>query len=320
MMLEELFLANGNLRPIWRFFLSVVLVFLSYTAAYLLAWQAGKILPQLGAWYEFFFLSQLLFLLASFKILSRLFENKPLAAVGLAFHPAWVTELCMGVTIGGIMMASVGGAEVLLGLARFVSSPLAAKTELVYGGGVALVLLTAATNEELIFRGYPFQRLVDFLGPAGAVIVSSAFFGLAHLGNPHHTYISTANTMLVGIPLAIAYLRTRSLWLPVGIHFMWNYAQGFLFGLPVSGFVFPTTLLNAQVRGSAWLTGSGYGPEGGLLCTMIVVGGGIFLFWCPSIRMNKRMRELVYGPSSDAATNAAADASPGLNLKDDGST
>jgi hypothetical protein len=250
--------------------------------------------------------------------MSRLFENKPLAAVGLAFHPRWVTESCFGLGVGAVMIVSVGGAEALLGLARFFQSPFPAKAELIYGSGLAMVLLTAAINEELVFRGYPFQRLVDSFGPAGAVMVSSALFGMAHLGNPHHTLISTANTMLVGIPLSIAYLRTRSLWMPVGIHFIWNYAQGFLFGLPVSGFSFPTTLLIAQVHGGAWLTGSGYGPEGGLLCTLVVVGAGIFLFLSPHIRMSERMRELVYGPSSDATTRAAADASPGLDINDDG--
>lgn len=274
----QFFLVNGNLRSIWRFFLSVVMVFLAYIASFLLAQQTRNPIPQGGAWYELFFLSQLLLLLGSFKVMTLLFENKPLAVVGLAFYPRWVRDLCFGLGVGAVMIASVGGAEALMGLARFFRSPLPAKAELVYGSGLALVLLTAAINEELVFRGYPFQRLVESFGPTGAVVVSSALFGLAHLGNPHHTFISTTNTMLVGIPLCIAYLRTRSLWLPVGIHFIWNYAQGFLFGLPVSGYTFPKTLLNAQVHGGAWLTGSGYGPEGGLLCTLVVVAGGIFLF------------------------------------------
>ena len=69
--------------------------------------------------------------------------------------------------------------------------------------------------------------------------------------------------MLVGVPLSVAYLRTRALWMPVGIHFAWNYVQGFIFGLPVSGFRLPTSVLTARVHGAAWLTGSAYGPEGG---------------------------------------------------------
>jgi hypothetical protein len=320
MMLDEVFLIDGNLRPIWRFFLSVVLIFLAYCFTFLLAQGMRPLIPQAGIWYEFFFLVLFLLLLGSFKVMTSLFERKPLAVVGLTFHPTWKKELCIGLGVGGIMMFAVGGAEALLGFAHFVRSPLAARTEFAFGSGLALILMTAATNEELAFRGYPFQRLVDSLGPVWAVIVSSLLFGLVHLGNPHHTLISTANTMLVGVPLCIAYLRTRALWMPVGIHFIWNYVQGFLFGLPVSGLTFPHPLLSAQVHGSGWLTGSAYGPEGGLLCTIVVVGAAIFLFLSPSIQMSERMKELVYGPSPDTATKAAAGVPPGLDLGDKGST
>ncbi len=311
MTLEDFFLLDGNLRPVWRFFLSVVLVFLAYGVAYLLAGEVRHLIPRAGVWYGSLFLFELLALLGSFKVMTRVFEQKPLGVVGLAFHPYWVKELCLGLGIGGIMMVSVGGAEALSGLAQFARNPLPARAELAYGSGLFLLLLISATNEELVFRGYPFQKLVESLGPLGAVAVSSAFFGLAHLGNSHHTWISTANTMLVGIPLSIAYLRTRSLWMPVGMHFTWNYLQGFVFGLPVSGHTFSTSLLNVQVHGAAWLTGSEYGPEGGLLSTIAVVGAAICLFLSPSIRISERMKELVFGPSRDAAVNAAVHISPG---------
>ncbi|MGB7592536.1 MAG: type II CAAX endopeptidase family protein [Terriglobia bacterium] len=319
MTLEDFFLLDGNLRPIWRFFLSVVLVFLAYSLAHLLAGEVRDLIPRADVWYGFSFLFELLALLGSFKVMTRLFEHKPLGVVGLAFHPRWVKELCMGLGIGGIMMVSLGGGEALLGLARFARNTLPARAELAYGSCLFLILLITATNEELVFRGYPFQKLVESLGPPGAVAVSSAFFGLAHLGNSHHTWISTLNTMLVGIPLSIAYLRTRSLWMPVGMHFTWNYVQGFVFGLPVSGYTFPSSLLKVQVHGAAWLTGSEYGPEGGLLSTIVVVGAGIY-FLTARIRMSERMRELVLGPSQDAVTNAAIPVSPGPDPREDGPT
>jgi membrane protease YdiL (CAAX protease family) len=320
MKLDDIFLLDGNLRPVWRFFLSLVLVFLAYALAYLLAGELRYLIPRSDAWYGSFFLFQLFAFLGSFKIMTRVFERKPLGVVGLAFHPYWVKEMCVGLAIGGIMMVSVGGTEALLALARFHRNSLPASAELAYGSGLFLVLLISATNEELVFRGYPFQKLVESLGPPGAVAVGSACFGLAHLANSHHTWISTLNTMLVGIPLSIAYLRTRSLWMPVGIHFAWNYVQGFIFGLPVSGFRFPTTLLNAQVHGGNWLTGSAYGPEGGLLCTIVVLGAGTFLFLSPRIRMSGRMRELVYGPSPYAAAHAALHISPRPDPGEEGPT
>jgi hypothetical protein len=227
-------------------------------------------------------------------------------------------ELCVGLGIGGIMMVLVGGAEGLLPLARFARNPLPASAELAYGSGLFLVLSISATNEELAFRGYPFQKLVESLGPPGAVAVSSACFGLVHLGNPHHTWISTVNTMLIGIPLSLAYLRTRSLWMPVGMHFTWNYVQGFVFGLPVSGFTFPHSLLKVRVHDAAWLTGSDYGPEGGVLSTVVIVGAGICLFLSRRIKMSERMRELVFGPSLDAAANAVVHISPGPDPGEEG--
>jgi hypothetical protein len=320
MRLQDIILVDGNLRPIWRFFLSVVLVFLSYAVAYLLAGEVRQLIPQAWAWYWSLFPFQLLALLGSFKVMTRVFEQKPLGVVGLAFHPDWVKELCVGVGIGGIMMVSVSGVEGLLAPVRFVRNPLPASAELAYGSGLFLVLLISATNEELAFRGYPFQKLVESLGPLGAVAVSSACFGLAHLGNPHHTWISTINTMLIGIPFSIAYLRTRSLWMPVGMHFSWNYVQGFVFGLPVSGFTFPHSLLKAQVRDATWLTGSDYGPEGGLFSTVAVVGAGVFLFLSPRIKMSEKMRELVFAPSLDAAADAAVHISPGPDPREEGPT
>ena len=320
MILEDVILIDGNLRPIWRFFLSSVLVFLAYVAAYLLAGEVRDLIPRAGAWYSSLALFELLGFLGSFKIMTRVLERKPLGVVGLAFHPDWVKELCVGLGVGGVMMVSVSGAEAALGLVRFARDPLPARAELAYGSGLFLLLLVSATNEELVFRGYPFQKLIESLGAPGAVAVSSACFGLAHLGNPYHTWISTANTALIGIPLSIAYLRTRALWLPVGIHFIWNYLQGFVFGLPVSGITFTTTLLTPQVRGSPWLTGSAYGPEGGLLCTIAVVGAGIFLFFSPSIRMSGKMKQLVYGPSGEAGANAALQISPGPDAEEEGPT
>jgi hypothetical protein len=320
MTLERLFLLDGNLRPIWRFFLSVALVFLAYVAAGLLAGKVHELIPQAWAWYGSLSAFQLLALLGAFKVMTRVFEHKPLGVVGLAFHPDWVKELCVGLGMGGVMMVSVGGAEGLLALARFARNPLPGRAELAYGSGLFLVLLISATNEELAFRGYPFQKLVESLGAPGAVAVSSACFGLAHLGNPHHTWISTVNTMLVGIPLSIAYLRTRALWMPVGIHFTWNYVQGLLLGLPVSGLTFSHSLLKVQVHDAAWLTGADYGPEGGLLATAVIVGAGICLFLSPRIRINERMKELVFGPSLDAAANAPVHILPGPDPGPDGPT
>ena len=315
MTLFDVFLSDGTLRPIWRCFLSLVLVFVAHLAANLAAGELQGAVPWIAAKYALYFLFEFVTLLGAFEIMTRVFERKPLGMIGLAFHPAWGKELRTGLGIGTIMMVLVGAAEFSLALTRFAWSQLPATSELAYGAGTFLILLISATNEELVFRGYPFQKLVESLGAAGAVALASVCFGLMHLGNPDHTLLSTINTMLVGVPLSIAYLRTRALWMPVGIHFAWNYVQGFIFGLPVSGFRLPAAILRPRAQGGAWLTGAAYGPEGGLLCTLVVVGAGLFLFLSSRIRMSGRMKELVYGPSPYAGATTelhiSSDRGPG---------
>jgi hypothetical protein len=174
--------------------------------------------------------------------------------------------------------------------------------------------VVAAAKEEVIFRGYAFQRLAEAITPVGAIAVTSAFFGLAHFANPHRTWISTLNTALVGIPFCIAYLRTRSLWMPIGIHFVWNFLQGFLFGLPVSGIVFSATVLTARVQGPAWLTGGNYGPEGGLLATPAILLGIAYLTFSKRIYTTRDMRALaldsVAPPHHDAPITIFSTRSP----------
>jgi len=296
MNIGRVFIVDGRLRPIWRFSLSVVLLFV----ALLIAGEAiglvnhlfGIHLQGMAAmlWGT---LAALPLILAAFKLLTAVFERHPLGSVGLAFHPRWWMELGHGLAIGGVMILLVAMLERAGGLVQFSYAP---QPVLRAASLTFVVLAVAAVNEEAIFRGYPFQRLVESITPVGAIAVTSALFGLGHLGNPHHTWISTTNTMLVGIPFAIAYLRTRSLWMPIGMHFSWNFLLGFLLGLPVSGITFPVSILQAHVRGAAWLTGAEYGPEGGLLATGVVAAAILYLSFSKRIFTSKEMRALVFDP------------------------
>jgi uncharacterized protein len=290
---EPLFFADGRLRSIWRFFVSIVLLFVAYVAAGVVV---GAIFRSLHfrppAMVAFFFvtLAVLPAILAAFKLLTAVFDRRPLGSVGLAFHPRWGRELLHGVAVGVVMLGVAVALEWAGGFVQF-SHP---SQNVMQAGAFMLVLFAvAAINEEATFRGYPFQRLVESITPVGAIAVSAALFGLLHLGNPHHTWISTINTMLVGIPFAIAYLRTRSLWMPVGMHFIWNFLMGFVLGLPVSGLTIPSTVLVAVVHGPAWLTGAEYGPEGGVLATAAIIMATVYLSFSKSIYTTEEMQALV---------------------------
>lgn len=291
---------NGRLRPIWRFFLAAMMViFIAVGAGVVVGLVAGALgrYPSRFEALAFTSFLTLPLLLGAFKLLTDLFEQKPLASVGLAFHSRWGAELSSGLVVGAAMILAVGGLERLLGLARFSWNSAPAASLAGSGFATGAVLFAAAVNEELAFRGYPFQRLVDSLGPVGAVAVMSALFGAAHLGNPEHTWASTLNTMLVGVPLSVAYLRTRALWLPIGIHFSWNFFQGYVLGLPVSGIALDRQLAVAQVHGAGWLTGASYGPEGGVLASALIVAATVYLLWARGIYTSQEMQELVFGPA-----------------------
>lgn len=300
---EDIFLDRGRVRPVWRFFFSIALIVLAYVAVGVtLGFLFGpKVLNPSARGLEFLlqlFLVNLLLLpalLAVFKFLSQAFEKKTLGAVGVAFHDRWKSELGLGLALGGAMMLGIAAAEGALGLASFQwAAPASGRGGALLASSAA-VLLMAAMAEELTFRGYPFQRLVEWLGPAAAVCVSSALFGLGHLGNPHHTWTSTLNTMLVGVTFAVAYLRTRSLWLPIGMHFIWNFLQGVVLGLPLSGLDLPLTLFRARTGGATWLTGASYGPEGGLLGTAAVVAATLYVLFSKRIYVSEGMKRLLSG-------------------------
>lgn len=118
--------------------------------------------------------------------------------------------------------------------------------------------------EELAVRGIIFRQLEQAIGTWMAVVASALFFGLGHRGNPGATWVSSlAIALEAGALLAASYVATRSLWMPIGLHWAWNLFEGPVWGSPVSGFALPV-LANARFPGPPLLTGGAFGPEAGL--------------------------------------------------------
>jgi hypothetical protein len=190
-------------------------------------------------------------------------QNKPFVAMGLDPRKGWLGEAFMGLAVGW-------------GLALAATIPLALFGGIIYNVNTSpsawalfflnlLLLAIAAMQEETVFRGYPFQRLEDATGPIAATLLMAFVFASAHTFNPGANWLSTTVTFLSGIVFATAYLRTRALWLPFGIHLGWNATLGLLFGLPVSGLNNFATVLTGNTVGPLWLTGGGYGVESSYL-------------------------------------------------------
>jgi len=199
-----------------------------------------------------------------------LFEELPFSALGWSMHLGWFRNFAIGSAIGGAsLFLAAGFATVTRGLTFNFDALSAAsieKTLLVS----AIVFVFAASAEEVVFRGYPLQTLARANLAWLGVTLTSVPFALVHLNNPNVAHGFTfVNTALAGGWLAMAYLRTRSLWFPLGLHWAWNWTQAAIFGLPVSGIdrLTPAPLLHAMNRGPDWLTGGAYGIEGGAACT-----------------------------------------------------
>src|SRR5262245_11181632 len=204
-------------------------------------------------------------LLAGF-VAARLLEGLPWRSLGLSPHRGWFRHFLVGsalgvtsLTIAVVIATSAGGL-------KFVTTPEdlipAVVKTLIFS---ATIFVIAALAEEALFRGYPLQTLARAHLAWLGLLLTSVPFALANLGNPNAQILSDLNTGLAGIWLGVAYLRSRSLWFPLGVHWSWNWALGSLFGLPVSGItnLAPNPLLRGTDLGPAWITGGNYGIEGG---------------------------------------------------------
>jgi membrane protease YdiL (CAAX protease family) len=144
-------------------------------------------------------------------------------------------------------------------------------------GGLALILLPAAFSEELLFRGVGYVALSREFGRLGPAIILSVLFGAAHLGNPNVTPLAIANVALAGVFLSAAFWLPGGIWAATGVHLGWNITLAAL-GAPVSGLAFTLPMLDYVMGGPQWLTGGSFGPEGGLIVTLLIGTASVLLF------------------------------------------
>jgi len=258
-------------RPIWRAVLFVVFGFAFIVLVSGAIDGIGQGWPhraRLAAYHS----ALIAMLLLETWFLLSVFDRRSFRTVGLWFFPGWGRQLLLGTGIGAGLIVAVVGVLVAGQAVAYRGLAVDASGALVRLVAAAGILLLAAAFEEIAFRGYGFQRLVDSVGPVAAVAIFSALFGFGHLGNPSATPLSTANTLLAGVLLSLAYLKTRALWLPIGLHWAWNFFLGAIFSLPVSGFRLVPPLLVVQLTGPPWLNGGAYGPEGSVVLTLACVG------------------------------------------------
>lgn len=305
MTLSQLFInAAGRLRSGWR-----LLIFAAvYIAALFLIGSIVRVFyavlfnvaPTFGHGHYLenvvYRLNLMVAALVSGYACSRWLEGLPWRALGLSLHRSWFRDLVVGTALGLLSLAVATAIATVAGGLHFAgpnrSSILPIAQTLIFS---AALFILAALAEEALFRGYPLQTFARTQLAWLGVLLTSVPFAAAHLKNPNVIQPFTSiNTALAGVWLAAAYLRTRSLWFPLGIHWSWNWALGSLFGLPVSGIteIAPHPLLRGTDLGPGWLTGGAYGIEGGLACTVTLIASTLFIWRTRLVSATEELRTM----------------------------
>jgi membrane protease YdiL (CAAX protease family) len=208
--------------------------------------------------------------MASYKAFKRWVERT--RDQELAF-PGAANELALGLVSGFVLIAIATWFVWLLGGFEILD---------VRGRGEFWTMLSVAIFsgpfEETLFRGVGLRLLEQRVGTGWALAMTSAFFGFAHLHNPDSTlFAALAITFEAGILLGAAYLLTRRLWLAIGIHSAWNFAEGWVLSSPISGGTQPLGLLVTRWAGPDWLTGGAFGLEASVPAAGVATAAGLAL-------------------------------------------
>lgn len=260
------FTRHGDIRIVWRLtlFLLVAGVIWGVVAVGLgIAGISSMALEGPG---------MLIALLSATALMTRLVNRKPFRAAGLGRTRGAPRDFALGCLLGLLMMGGIFLVELALGFVHVESRGLGPLDCLRIVASSALLFMIAALAEEVLFRGYFFQSLMQGVTFLPAALSLSVLFALAHLGNPGPTVFALVNIGLAGLWLSFAYLKTRTLWLPFALHFSWNFCQTVLFSFPTSGIrMEDRTLFSLNQGGPVWFTGGDFGPEGGALATIAIV-------------------------------------------------
>ena len=211
-------------------------------------------------------------LLAVFTVTVFIERRNP-ADIGLGVR-RFVMDWLKGAGVGAAYLCASVGILAWLGGYRISGVAFAGQA---LAGGLLLHILVGVF-EETLFRGILFRFLEEGFGSWIALTLTALFFGFSHLSNPNATVWSAiAIALEAGISIGAAYMATRSLWFAMGLHTAWNFLQGNIFGVAVSGAGAPTdSLFQPLIQGNPWLTGGAFGIEASVIAVVLGLGLGIY--------------------------------------------
>jgi hypothetical protein len=275
---SQIFVSSDEprLRAGWRLLIQTILMFvfgaMIYIPAGLFGYSGGPLIVDQ--------ILNLVLTTGSIYVARRWLDKKSFESLGLKLNRQTWIDILAGIGITFVQMGFIY--VVMLGLGWLTFEGFAWEFDpinTVITGVLTffIVFIFVGWNEELLSRGYHLQTIASGFNLFWGVVISSAVFGALHLGNPNATWVSAAGIFFAGIFLAYGYIRTKQLWLPIGLHIGWNFFEGVGFGFPVSGLDI-YALTRIEVTGPELWTGGAFGPEAGLIVLPSLVVGGILIY------------------------------------------
>jgi membrane protease YdiL (CAAX protease family) len=266
-----------------------------------IVWMAREFLGPLLLWVGGYYLGNLggtlAIALVGNVLALRFFTHRRLVDLGMGWHRASMENAALGILGGAGAAALVLAPALLFGEAHLAGTPQdqPSLASIVF---VVALLAFGAMGEELMMRGYGFQILLANCGTWATVIPAGIVFALLHTANPNATWLGIANTAGFGILFGYAFVRSRDLWLPAGLHFGWNVTLP-LFGVNVSGLRMKVTGHDmVWTAGKLW-SGGDYGPEASLLTSLVMVVLAVFLWKAPIRRQPSPLTDLPDEPKEE---------------------
>jgi len=281
-LIRRIFLSadEPRLRAGWRLLLHSIFFGVSLSlltlAVVMVVWNNGDLfatgLP-LDATIE------LIAILLATYVARRLLDRRSFASLGFTLGPNMVKDLAIGFWIPGLLMGLIFITELFLGwlsIDSFAWETMALESCLGILLQGLLLFTLVGISEELLSRGYQLQNITEGLNLTWGVLISSSVFAVLHLANPNSSLFSSLGIFAAGVFLAYGWIRTRKLWLPIGLHLGWNLFEGTIFGFPVSGLRIES-LIKQTPSGPMLITGGGFGPEAGLIVLPAMLLGALII-------------------------------------------